>query len=281
MSEPGSWAFLRSRRWLMYWAMLAVFSVVCVFLGNWQFARRAEAQAEIARIDANYDAPPVALAEALPTLAAFDEDRNKWQQIEVTGRYLAEEQLLARNRPFVDQVGFNILAPFVTQNGEVIIIDRGWIPQSTGSDETGVIPDPPKGEVSVVARLKAGEPTIAGRTPSENTVGTINLPEIEEMLSRPTYTGAYGLLVSESPTTEHGLLSERPARDEGPHLSYALQWYVFIVIAALGTLYGARQEHRSAIPPDVARDRDALRRSKRGRTDAEDEDALIDAQLHS
>ena len=38
------WSFLRSRRWLGYFALFIVFSIACVWLGNWQFERRAEAR---------------------------------------------------------------------------------------------------------------------------------------------------------------------------------------------------------------------------------------------
>ena len=50
-SQPVGWAFLRSRRWLGYFALLIVFSIACVLLGDWQFARRAEARAAGERID--------------------------------------------------------------------------------------------------------------------------------------------------------------------------------------------------------------------------------------
>lgn len=281
-NAPG-WSFLRSPRWLGYWAMLAVFSIVCVFLGNWQFARRAEAQAEIARIDANYGAEAIPLAEALPTLDSYDPDRNKWQPVTVVGEYLQDDALLVRNRPNASKVGFEILAPLQLANGDVFVVNRGWIPAGDDpNDTTPTIPELPTGEVTVTARLMAGEPTIPGRTPVENTVGTLNLPEIESMLGLPVYTAAYGQLMSERPASEHGILPSKPERDEGPHLSYALQWYVFIVIALLGTLYGARQEYR-ALNPDSARTRaqDAraqARKRSRGLSDAEDEDAYLDAQ---
>src|SRR6218665_2081385 len=62
----GQWRFLISRRWAGYLSLTIVFAVVCSLLGLWQFARRAEAQAEIARINANYDSPAVPVSEVLP-----------------------------------------------------------------------------------------------------------------------------------------------------------------------------------------------------------------------
>lgn len=282
MSSSVGWKFLVSRRWLGYWSLLLVFSVVCALLGNWQFARRAEAQAEIARIDANYDATPAAMSELLPTRTEFDEAADKWTPVEVLGTYLKDEQLLVRNRPNSSQVGYEVLSPLKLASGDVFIVNRGWISAPDADSATAQIPDVPNGPVRVIARLKAGEPTISGRIAEENTVGTINLEQIESIVDTPTYTGAYGLLIEEDPAAQHGKLSDRPERDEGPHLSYALQWYVFILIACIGVIYAARQEYRT-LNPDNARtraedDRATRRRSRKGLSDAEDEDALLDAQ---
>lgn len=282
MTSSVGWKFLLSRRWLGYWALLLVFAVICAVLGNWQFARRAEAQAEIARIDANYDATPVAMSEVLHTRTEFDEAADKWTPIEIVGTYLKDEQLLVRNRPNSSQVGYEILSPLKLDSGDVFIVNRGWISAPDADSATAQIPDVPSGVVSVIARLKAGEPTISGRIAEDNTVGTINLEQIESIIEAPAYTGAYGLLVEEDPAAQHGKLSDRPERDEGPHLSYALQWYVFILIACIGVIYAARQEYRTLNPEnDRSRaedDRATRRRARKGLTDAEDEDAFLDAQ---
>lgn len=279
---PTGWKFLYSKRWLGYWALLLVFSIVCVLLGNWQFARRAEARSEIARIDENYDAPPVPLAEVILSRDAFNEAADKWTPVVLSGIYLDDQQLLVRNRPNSSKVGYEVLSPLQLATGDVFIVDRGWIAADGASTSNIDIPSVPAGTVTVVARLKAAEPTIEGRVAEGNTIGTISLTQIEEILGAPTYTGAYGILESETPSAESGVLAERPERDEGPHLSYALQWYVFIIIALLGLLYGAKQEYRT-LNPDGLRTKEqdaraAQRKVRRGRSDAEDEDALIDAQ---
>lgn len=271
-------SFLHSKRWLGYWALFIVFSVGCVLLGNWQFERRAQAQAEIQRIDQNYDAAARDLGDVVSDPTLFDEDAYKWQPVFLQGTYL-QDSILVRNRPHLSQVGYEILSPLRLQDGTLFIVNRGWLPLS----ETGLadveIPAPPSGQVEVVARLKAGEPVISDRAAVGNTIGTINLPELQQRLDQPMFTGAYGLLVSESPSAPHGELSLRPERDEGPHLSYALQWYVFIVVAAGGLLLGARNEYlangEARIGSGAASP--GSRRPSRRRTDADDEDALLDA----
>lgn len=276
------WTFLRSRRWLGYFALLVIFSIACVLLGNWQFARRAEARAEIARIDRNYDAAPVPLSEAVPDRTAFDENAHKWQPVELHGEYI-DEPLLARNRPGAQGAGSDLIQALRLDGGGIVFIDRGWVPV-IGTDEapSASLPAAPEGEVTVLARLRASEPEIAGRTASKRSVPSINAPMLAKIIGAgdDAYLGVYGLLIGEQPAAETGALAARPERDEGPHLSYALQWYVFILIAAAGVGYAARQEFRSLNADDPERDeeerRRAERRRRRGPSDADIEDALLD-----
>lgn len=275
------WSFLRSRRWFGYLAMLVLFSLACVWFGNWQFERRAEARAEIARIDANYDAPAVPLAEAVTGLGDFDENELKWQTVEATGTYIGEP-FLARNRPAAEGVGSNMIMPLQLTDGTIFFVDRGWVPVAGADEIPADLPAAPEGLVTVQARLRASEPEILGRSSSGRSVASINLTELGSLLnSERAYIGAYGQLVSETPSGDTGIVPAKPERDEGPHLSYALQWYVFILIAIIGVAYAARQEYRNLNAGDasVLREdaRRAERRRRRGPSDADVEDALLDA----
>ncbi|NLA64394.1 MAG: SURF1 family protein [Leucobacter sp.] len=276
------WSFLRSRRWLGYFALLIIFSIACVWLGNWQFERRAQAQAEIARIDANYDAVAVPLAEAIADPTQFDEDTLKWQPVVLHGHYTGET-FLARNRPGPGGVGSNLIHAFLTDAGTVFYIDRGWVAVS-GTDEVPAdLPKPPTGQTTVTARLRAAEPQIAGRTSAGRFVASVHPTELAALDDEQAqiYSASYGQLISEEPAGATGALAARPERDEGPHLSYALQWYVFIIIAAVGVGYAARQEYRglNAEHESVVRDeqRREARKKRRGPTDADEEDALLDS----
>lgn len=279
------WSFLRSSRWLGYFAMLIVFSIACVFLGNWQFERRAEARAEIARLDGNYDATPRPIGEVLPKLTDFDLDAHKWLKVTASGEYIGDEYL-ARNRPGPDGVGSDLIQAFRTDDGHVLFVDRGWVAidgAAAQNVQDSEIPASPSGHTEIVVRLRASEPSIAGRTNEGRTVPSIELPELAKLTKTEgeAYVGAYGMLVSEDPAGEHGQLPARPERDEGPHLSYALQWYVFIIIAAIGVGYAARREYRGLnAGSETVREQDrrmAERKRRRGPTDSDEEDALLDA----
>ena len=274
------WRFLVSKQWAGYLALVIVFAVVCSGLGMWQLARRAQAQAEISRVDANFDAEAVPLTDALPTLESFGESQ-KWLPVEVTGTYLRDEEVLVRNRARNINPGFEVLTPLLLANGDVFIVDRGWVPTGDRQNEPDAVPAAPSGEVTVVARLKQGEPILEGRTATGNQVATINLPTMADRLGADTYTGAYGLMKTEDPaTTERPAAVLRPARDEGPHLSYAFQWFVFALMAFVGLGWAARQEYRSInaeVPEEQVRAAERARRqAAKPRSDSEIEDDLID-----
>lgn len=276
------WRFAFTRRWAGYLALTILFAVICSGLGMWQIARRSEALAEIAKVDANFDAAPVPIADALHNLDAFQESQ-KWMPVVATGTYLAEDELLARNRPLAANPGFEVLTPLRLADGTVFVVDRGWVPTGDDQDAPDSVPAAPEGQVTVVARLKAGEPSLAGRTASGNQIATINLHDIAKRLGAPTYTGAYGLMATEDPApAQRPVAVTRPVTDEGPHLSYAFQWFVFGLLAFIGLAWAVRQEFRAVNVDDPEEQLRAAERTRRQaakpRSDAEVEDAVLDGK---
>ncbi|ARJ05339.1 sortase [Cnuibacter physcomitrellae] len=275
------WRFLLSRRWAGYLAIALIFASVCVSLGFWQLARRAEALTEIDRVASNFDADPTPLAEALPELDTWD-DSQKWLTVSMTGTYLVDDQLLVRNRPLNGNPGFEVLTPLQLSNGDVFVVDRGWLPTGQDQDAPDAVPAPPSGTVTVVVRLKAGEPHLDSRGATPGQIATIELPLIEQQVGEPTYTGAYGLLASEDPApATRPVAVEKPVPDEGPHLSYAFQWFVFALLGFVALGYIARQEYRqlnSDDPDEQERAAERARKRASRRSDADIEDDILDGR---
>ena len=128
------------------------------------------------------------------------------------------------------------------------------------------------GELEIVVRVKATEPEIPGRTAPDGQVATIHLPTIAAIVGGPVHTGAYGLIASEDPAPAVVPAPPvKPALDEGPHLSYALQWIVFAIMAFAALGWAIRQEvriRRGELPTEPKRPRRA--------SDADIEDAQLD-----
>ena len=252
-----------------------VFAVACGLLSWWQWARRAEAVAEIQRVAVNYDSNPVPIAEALPSLDAWTE-ADEWLPVELTGRYLVDQQLLVRNRPYNGASGFEVLVPFELDDGRVFVVDRGWVPVGSSIEAPDAVPAPPAGDVTVVARLKPGEPTLPGRTAPEGQLATIHLPSVAD-LRRPRDVRRRLRSARErgSRTGRTPAARAQTRGDEGPHLSYALQWIAFGVLAFLALFWAFRRERRiAALPAD---EQAAARAPKRRSEDSDYEDAALDA----
>ncbi len=276
----SNWRFAFNRRWLGYLAFVVAFAIACSFLALWQLSRREEARVEIELVEANWDRAPQPIDSVLANLDAFD-PQSKWMPVELQGRYLNDEQLLVRGRPLAGVAGFEVLVPFELEDGTIFIVNRGWLPAGNEQDEPDFVPSAPAGVVTVVARIKAGEPIVAGRSAPAGQVATIHLPSIAETINPPMYTGAYGLLANENPAPDtRPTAAIRPVPDEGPHLSYAFQWFVFGLLAFVGLAWALRQEFRIANASDPAEQARAAERARkagaRAPTDAQVEDELLD-----
>lgn len=277
----------KAGRWAIYIALAVVFAIACAFLSHWQFSRNEERAAQLALVEANYDAAPVPLADIVPPGGELAPE-DQWRPVELVGEYVADDQLLVRNRPHGGTAAFEVLVPFRLDDGRAILIDRGWVPPGEDRPEPDSVPAPPTGEVTVVARLKPGEPLpSSGRTAPDGQVPTINLEFVAESISPGTAASlelsAYGILVSEdpSPAVAPNAL-EDPSADPGPHLSYAIQWILFAIMGFVFIGYVIRTErrHRREDAEEAQQDarEDAPRAPSRRRDrDAEDEDALLDA----
>ena len=265
-------------RWTIYLVIALIFAIVCGFLANWQFSRSDERNGEIALVEQNYDREPVPFDEAVPNANVFD-PKTEWLPVTLEGQYLADEQILARNRPHGGSSAFEVLVPFQLTDGRIIIVNRGWVAPGEGT-LPDVVPEPPSGEnVSVVVRLRPSEGvprTGIGANEGEYlTFKSINLPTIAEHTGENTVTSVYGLMVSENPAVaDVPRQVEPPTEDPGPHLSYAIQWILFALMGFIFIVYIIRTERaQRREDAGVATVKVKRRRDK----DAEQEDALLDA----
>ena len=293
-----TYKFLFSSRWLGYFALALVFALACVALGNWQMNRRNAVVENINKIQQNYSGTVLDYADVAQNFDTLD-PAMEWTQVRLTGSYQVNDQRVVRNRPLNGAPGYEVLVPLTLENGETVIIDRGWLP--IGNREAGrpdIIPQPESGVVTVVARLKPVEPQLNRGAP-DGQLASIELSNYASQLAYPIKTGAYGQLATEDPAAASNPVAfPPPSIDEGSHLSYALQWIAFGILAFVGFGYAARMQRRnddfdtleaaeSGVPVEELYGRGSAfhpREHKKTRkpgarpTAEEAEDALLDAQ---
>lgn len=301
------WRLLLSRPWVLAAIGVLLAMAACILLGLWQLHRH-EAKVERAeRVDTNYSAAPVPLDSVLPAPDAPLPATDQWRTVEVTGSYdtRPEHVLYVRNRPYHGEVGFAQLVPFRTSHG-TIMVARGWLPMAATGSRPQSPPPPPGGERTVVLHLRPTEPVLEDRTSPPGQIQSIAPAEFAPVAAGlgPLYVGAYGQLVSESPDPGQDLTPfERPDTSLGPHLSYAVQWWVFALFFPVAWVVRARtalrdQEReqpggedapgRHSAGRDAPGEVEAVRPPWRGHAqvpravrrrsqDEEEEDALVDS----
>ncbi len=274
-----NWHFAFNRRWLTYLGMAVVFSVACVLLSQWQFGRNQQTQAESKLVTHNYAAAPVPVADLLQTPRSYSPS-TIWRTVKVAGVYLTSKQVLVRDRSLGSNPGFEVLTPLRLANGSNFLVDRGWVPIGTHHDYPDYVPPPPAGMIQVTARLQGSETVLPGRIAPAGEVSEINLPTVGRTLDGATYTGAYGLLATESPAPpSRPIAAAKPVIDPGPFLSYAFQWILFAIFAFTGLGWALRQEYRIRNAADPLEKERASERERKARRRAPSDADVEDSQI--
>lgn len=240
--------------------------VVVVFLqlSSWQLERLEERRADNAIIEANAEAEPTPAPRLLTAGEPLPAER-EWRPVTAAGRYDTEHELLVRYRQFDGEPGFNVLTPFVTDEGTALLINRGWIPRdSATATDLPDPPAPPSGHVQVTGRLRLSEDGDPDQVrPRTGQVRYIDVATIARSLPYPVYGGFAELTDHDpaGPADDAVRQLPPPTLDEGPHLSYAVQWVIFAIIAVVGVGFLAYDAVGGGTLRDRLRERE-LRRER-------------------
>jgi len=262
-------------RWLSWFLFASLFAAACVGLASWQFDRRDQAVSKIQRMVDNYDKSAIEF-DSISGLSLQDVTLFEWTPVELTGRYLTDQELFVRNRPIAGQPGFIQLVPFQLVSGETVIIERGWIPaDSELAPATSMTPS--EGAKTLVARVRLSELT-SNRESPDGFATSIHLESLEAMLGTELEKEFYLRVISETPNEASSPQPlSKPTLDEGNHLSYAVQWILFALMGFFALFWAIRQEQEYR---RIDKDPTYVPRSQRNRkrTDGDIEDELLDAR---
>ena len=287
-----SWRFARRPSWIVRHLVVLALLVLMVNLGLWQLRRLDERQDEIALLQARQRAPVADVRGVVPTDAEADGpeiEAVEFRSVTATGEYDTDETVLVANRSLDGVPGAWVLTPLRLDDGSVVAVNRGFIGYSESGDLEA--PDPPGGDVTVHGLVRASEERgVFGPTdPDEGHLDQLARADIArydaqlpyDLLpayvqlerSTPPEPGANPTAVSELPAL---VALGPPELDEGPHLSYAIQWFIFGLIAFVGyplllrrvAQQEGREERAAALdqappePDDLDRELEDLLRSE-------------------
>lgn len=239
--------FLFRPKWIGFHLLVAGAVVLMFNLGFWQLhrldARRTTNAEYIERIDQDpVDAVALFAAPSLdPALAAN-------RRVTATGTYL-EDQIVLFNRSQGGRAVDEVLTPLLLDGTDaVVLVNRGAI------DVEATPPPPPSGTVEIVGRLRPSvERSTGGLSDAAQDriteVRRVNIEELRPQLERDgaTLEPMYVELLGTTPQVGPGdpELLDSPELGEGNHLSYAIQWFVFMVCVAIGWVLAVRRSLRT------------------------------------
>jgi surfeit locus 1 family protein len=232
-----------SRRTLLFCALAIGAASLFARLGFWQLSRLHERRARNAVIAAQRLDPPVAFGE-LPR----DTGAARYRAAHVEGTYDYAHEVVLASRTRGGSPGVEILTPVRSAASDTaVLVDRGWVYS-------------PDGATVELARWREGDSArmegfVETYMPDDGVTTSAFGPRVVRRASRieiaakvPYPVAPYYLIVtSDSAGRDHPARRAEPVLDEGPHRSYAIQWFSFALIAiggAAAVVFREREERR-------------------------------------
>jgi cytochrome oxidase assembly protein ShyY1 len=225
---------LLTRRWQGF-TLLVILSIGAFgVLSWWQWSRAEERRADRIAIEVSISDP-----KALESAAQVDELID-FTPVTLRGTFQDENSVLVRKRPLEGSNGLWVMTPFQTADGSEVWLLRGWMPAAASATGVIEVPDAPNGVVDVIAAIRAPEGTEPVAGLPEGQIPGVD-PKVLPDTGSPTATNFLHLMRTSAP--EEDLLSvPLPSVDEGQNISYAVQWILFAIVAAVGWVYFLRRE---------------------------------------
>lgn len=247
--------FLLRPRWLLLHALVLLVVVVMISLGFWQLRRLDEKQDRNAEITARSDEPVVPIDELVDPAAPAEVGADvQFRPVGASGVYSVDDQVLLRGRDLDGQPGFWVYTPLDLGDGTAVAVNRGWIAAAVETDGSDVEFVTPAGPVSVVGLAERGYPDPRPSGDVQVTVAHLDLDWFDEQVQADLYPVAIQIEAQEPPPVDDSpQMLEPPALDEGPHFSYAVQWFLFTAVALIGypfLLYRIAQQRAGADDED-------------------------------
>jgi len=247
---------LVSGRWLLASVLVLAAVAVMVRLGIWQLDRLEWRLAFNARVQAQMSAEPLVLDENALDLDLYSME---YRQVIVTGTYLPEEEIVLRNQvwdgEFGSELGVALFTPLLMEGtNTAILVERGWIPQANANQKNRAIYRE-NGLVTLAGRLRRAEtdfnlnqwlhpdPALAANQARLDAWNNLDLERIAIQMETPLLP-VYLQLSPDGEQTNPPYATQ-PSLDlsEGPHLGYAIQWFIFASLLLVGyPMYVQRQE---------------------------------------
>lgn len=238
-------SFLLRPKWTAFHLLVFGTIALMIWLAFWQLDRLDQRRAFNDLVTEQIDQPPAPLDQLLAE-AGGDPESIEWRQTIVTGQYLPD-QIVWFNRSQEGIAGDNVLTALVTAEDTTVVVNRGFV--TLGAE----LPAAPTVETELLARVRIPQERQRGELTDQSEVGAavtevrrIDLGQLSAQLPgevAPVYLDLIDAIPPVGP--DDPIPVPAPTLDEGPHLSYAVQWFIFAFCVLAGWVLAVRRSIRS------------------------------------
>ena len=238
-SRPRSkYGFLLRPKWIAFHLLVALLVVVMINLAFWQLRRLDERR--------QFNSEVLANSEQAATLddvraAASDPSTVEWRTVRAAGAYLPGHQFLVVNRSQNGDTGRNVVDALELADGTLLLVDRGFVPIAQA------VPPAPEGPVTLEGRLRVSERRGTGQPADDSSSALSEIRRIDvALLAKQFDAPVLPMYVEQLKSTPPDAKVLQPivppdTSDEGPHLSYTIQWFIFSGCVIAGWVLAVRR----------------------------------------
>ena len=205
-------------------------------LGVWQMERREWKRDILDRIAANQAAAPMSLDELL----RGDPLRHEYGRVKVAGTFQHGTEFHLAARSLKNSVGLQLVTPLKTDDGRIVLFDRGWIP-SDRKEPAKRAAGQVAGRVEltgIVRRNQERRQFAPENAPDKNVWFHVDVPLMRRLAGAPPdpKLDAFFLDADASPNPGGVPIGGQTRLDiPNDHLQYAITW--FLLALALAGVY--------------------------------------------
>lgn len=234
------------KRYLLLAICLFV-GAVCIRLGMWQLDRRAQRRALNAAASAQFAGPPADVAALPDTGAAL-----RFRRVSLPGVFRFDAEFALAPRPRNGSPGVHVVTPLARSGTDTLIpVVRGWVYAADAATiDFGKWRERDTVQVTGYTMPLDADASAPPRSGGGGTLRWLDRIDLAKRFSRPV-AGYYVVMTAGGDTgVAVPVRLTEPTLTDGPHLSYAVQWFLFATIfGAGGTLVVLRGRARPGHPP--------------------------------
>ena len=228
-------------RWILSHVLVLLLVIVMINLGFWQLRRLDEKKTHNAAVRRN-EAVAAGPIESLlqPNDPTSRGSELAFRRVTATGTYDTGNEVIVRARSLNERPGVWVATPMRLSDDAGVIVVRGFLPSQGTLQAVPADAEPPSGTVTVEGLVQETQTKglIGATDPSGVRLTDVARVDIDRLQQQtPYHLYPVWLQLTSSSPAQAGREPEvlpPPTLDEGPHLSYAVQWFIFSTIAVVG-----------------------------------------------